>query len=970
MIHPKLDPERRNFRAVLGMSASFFAFALATPAYSQDVGSQDAGGGDAIVVTGTRLARPDLTATSPINIVSEERIALSGSGTIEQTLNQLPQLKGQGGSSSGNTNPSGVYTADLRGLGDGRTLVLVNGRRFVPANTNLRVDLSTIPEALIERVDVVTGGASAVYGSDAVAGVVNFILQDKFDGIKARYSMGISERGDGHRDKADLTIGTNFADDRANVVANFAYHRQEQVLAGSRAFAKVTLNESGDTLIPGGATQIPGGYIPLSAAQRARIVGVNLSAPGCAATGLRFDSSGAPQAFCNPQDLYNFASDNLLIRPQTRYQATLLGHYEISDAITAYAEGYFIRNENSYQIAPVAFTAQNGTSGTLNIPNADVNPSLSAATRAFFAANRAVFDPNNDGIFTVTNLQTRPIELGPRQFDFERTSYQGTLGLRGKFQLGSRRWTWDAYYSYQRLDQYQATYGVVSNVRLAQGLDVVFDSTTGQTRCRSQAAGCVPVNIFGVGSVSPDAASFIAPPATAKTRVTRNLASANVAGELFDLPAGPVAVALGLEYRAEGFRFRPDAQTAEGQTSQGVPQPPNSGDYAVLEEFGEIRIPILADQAFFHELSIEGAFRRSDYSTIGETYAYKGGAQWAVTPWFRLRGAYQRAVRAPDLANLFASQSSGFSAGSDPCDTRRNPSAAVKALCVLQGVPAAEIDTYIQTGTGFNSLGGGNPNLAAEKSDTFTVGLVVNPPFLRGLNITADYYDITVNNAISNVSAQATVDQCFLALDSDNPFCQRISRFSNGDIKTVETSLINVASRGVRGVDVQVDYSLPLPSFFEIAGEAARLNLQFAGNWQFNDKTVPLPGAAPIECSGKFGPGCTGSGLAVSPDFKAQVGVVYASGPFTFSVQGSYIGDIELREGQVGYRDHFPGEDYLDLSMRYRVGDRFEFFGGVNNLFDNAPPLLGFRMGGPVNTSEASYDVVGRRYFVGASVSF
>lgn len=620
--------------------------------------------------------------------------------------------------------------------------------------------------------------------------------------------------------------------------------------------------------------------------------------------------------------------------------------------------------------APVAFTARSGQTGPLNIPNADINPALSPSTRAFFAANRSIFDANNDGIFNVTNLQTRPIELGPRSYDFERTSYQGTFGLRGNFALGSGNWTWDAYYSYQALDQFQGAYGTVSNPRLTLGLDVVIDPVTQQARCRTQVAGCVPVNIFGVGSLSPEAAAFIAPPATAKTRVTRNLASANVAGELFQLPAGPVGVALGFEYRKESFRFNPDVQVAEGQTSNGVPQPANAGSFDVAEQFAEVRIPILADTPFFHDLALEGAFRRSDYSTIGVTYAYKGGAQWALAPWFRLRGAYQRAVRAPDLANLFASKSSGFSAGSDPCDSRRSPSAAVQAFCVLQGVPAADINTYIQAGTGFTSTGGGNPNLHEEKSNTYTVGFVLNPPFMQGLNIAADYYDITVDDAISNVTAQTTVDQCFLALDLNDPFCQRISRFGNGDVELVETSLINVASRRVRGIDVQVDYSLRLPSALDIGGEPARLNFQFAGNWQFNDTTTPLPGDAKIECSGKFGPGCTGSGLAVSSDFKAQLGMVYTSGPISLSAQGRYIGDIDLRDGQTGYRDHFPGEGYLDLSMRYRVGDSFELFGGVNNLFDNEPPLLGFRMGGPVNTSEATYDIVGRRFFVGAEVKF
>lgn len=955
----------------LGLGTSVLALALAglSPAVAQEA-APSATGEEAIVVTGSRIARPDLTATSPINVVSSEAIKLSGNGTIEQTLNELPQLKAQGGATSGNTNAAGIYTADLRGLGAARTLVLVNGRRFVPVNPDLLVDLSTIPEALVKRVEVVTGGASAVYGSDAVAGVVNFILNDSFEGLEADYSFAVTEHGDGKRHKASLTYGSNFADNRGNLVANFSYHRQDGVSAGDRAFSRVALNESGDTLVPAGATQIPGSYLGLSSAQRQRLVGVDVAGANCSVTGVRFDATGAAQPFCNPGDLYNFASDNLLMRPQERYQLTVLGQYEITDSITAYAEGYFVENRNSYQIAPVAFTAQNGRSGLLTIPNALANPAISQPTRDFFAANAGLFDPDGDGTYTFTNVLTRPVELGPRSYDFQRTSYQGTFGLRGDVGLGNGQWQWDTYYSYQSLRQLRSAYGTVSNERLALGLDVTVDPVTGKAVCRTQILGCVPVNIFGVGSVSPEAAAFISPVATDRTTVTRNLASASMSGTLFNLPAGPVALAFGIEYRKEDFSFEPDAQVASGQLSANVPNPPNSGSMDVFEQYAETRIPILAGQRFFHELSLEGAVRFSQYSSIGSTFAYKIGGQWAITPWLRMRGAYQQSVRAPGLADLFGNVSSGSSSGTDPCDSRRSPSSAVQAFCVQQGVPAADIATYVQVGTNVNVTGGGNPNLHEEDSDTYTVGLVVSPPIIPRLNITADYYDITVNNAISNVAAQATIDQCFLTLDASNPFCARISRFSNGDIQTIQTTLMNVASRAVRGIDVQIDYSIPLGDALAIGGGPARFDLRFAGNRQFNDTTIPLPGSAAIECSGKFGPGCTGVGSWVSLAFKAQLSATYSSGPLSVTARGRYLGPIDLRKGQTAYRDSFPAESYWDLTTRVRLTEGLSIYGGVNNIFDNQPPLFGTRFGGPVNTAEATYDVLGRRYFMGVNAKF
>lgn len=950
-----------------GTLITVLAFAGLSFAQAQD---QSAGSVEMVVITGSRLARPDLTATSPINVVSNEALKLSGNGTIEQTLNELPQLKAQGGATSGNTNAAGIYTADLRGLGPARTLVLVNGRRFVPVNPDLLVDLSTIPEALVKRVEVVTGGASAVYGSDAVAGVVNFILDESFEGLEADYSSAITERGDGLRHKVSLTYGGNFADGRGNLATNISYHQQDQVLAGDRAFSAVGLGESGNRLVPAGATQIPGSYLGLSLAQRQRLVGVDIAGANCSVTGVRFDSTGAAQPFCNPEDLYNFSSDNLLLRPQQRYQLTTLGHYDLSDNIAAYAEGYFVENKNSYQIAPVAFTAQNGLSGRLSLPNALANTAISAPTRAFFADNAWLFDPDGDGTYTFTNVLTRPIELGPRAYDFQRTAYQGTFGLRGNFTLGEKDWNWDTYYSYQSVRQLRIARGTVSNDRLALGLDVIINPITGAPECRNKLMGCVPVNIFGVGSLTPAAGDFISPVATDRTTVTRNLASASMNGTLFNLPSGPVALAVGVEYREDDFAFAPDAQVAAGQLSANVPNPPNHGNVDVFEQYAETRIPILADRRFLHELSLEAAARFSQYSSIGSTFAYKLGGQWAITPWLRVRGAYQQAVRAPGLADLFGNVTSGSSSASDPCDARRSPSAAVKAFCVQQGIPAADIDTYVQVNPNVNVTGGGNPDLQEEDSDTYTVGIVVSPPIAPRLNITADYYDITVNDAISNVAAQATIDQCFRALNVSNPFCTRIARFPNGDIQTIQTTLMNVASRQVRGIDLQADYGMPLGDRFSIGEGPARLDLRFAANRQFNDTTIPLPGSPPIECSGKFGPGCTGAGAWVSLGFKAQLGATYSSGPLSVTARGRYLAPIKVRAGQTAYRDSFPAVSYFDLTTKVQITERLAFYGGVNNLLDKQPPLLGIRMGGPVNTSEATYDVLGRRYFAGVDMKF
>jgi iron complex outermembrane receptor protein len=949
----------RAFASVLAIAAALVTLPQAGHAQVAPAAQE----GD-IVVTGSRIPRTDLQASSPVAVVGQEKIALDGNNTLESSLNALPQFQGNTGSTTNAQGGAGVYSADLRGLGPTRTLVLVNGRRFVPADTNLAVDLATIPEALVKRVEVVTGGASAVYGSDAIAGVVNFIMVDSFNGVRLSGDTGITDRGDGFRVKGDLTIGAGLGD-RGNVVANFAYSKQNTVLAGDRDFSAVTLNELGDKLIPSGSNNIPGTFLGFSPAVLKSLKGVGQNANCTAATGIRFDQQGAPVVFCDPEDRYNFAPTNLLVRPQVRYQVSVLGHYDVTDTITAFVEGFYIDNTNAYQQAPAAFTAQTARGGILDIPNAATNPALLPATRAFFAANQAVFDPDGNGIYQTINALTRPQELGPRVFNFERKSLNLTGGLRGS--LG--RLKWEGYYSHQDVDQFAEALNTVSTTRLSQGLDTIIDPT-GKVVCRSVIAGCVPVNIFGINALSDAAKAFITPAATARTSLSRDMLGASLAGTLFDNWAGPVGFAVGAEHRREKFTYSPDAIVATGETAGGVPSPAGRGGISVSELFGELRIPLLTDRPFFHDLAVEFAGRYSHYSTIGNAFTYKAGAEWSLTSWLRLRGAYQRAVRAPNLNELYSPQAETFVAGTDPCDRRRSPSTAVKAFCVQQGVPTSAIDTFQAAQIGFNQLSGGNPDLEEEKSNTYTIGAVLSPRFIPRLNITVDYYNISVGRAISSISAQLVVNQCFAALQLSDPFCSRVSRFPNGEINDVQSTLINAAALKVSGIDAQLDYSLALPGLFEVSGKAAKLAIQVAASWQFEDSLVSLPGVAKLDCSGRFGPGCSGAGVPLSASFKAIGSLTYASGPVTLRLQARHIGAIRKLAGITAFRDRFGSETDFDLAARFRVDEHFEFFGGVNNLLDNQPPLMGFRLGGPPNTNEQAYDLLGRRFFFGATMTF
>jgi outer membrane receptor protein involved in Fe transport len=514
----------------------------------------DAAVGNEVVVTGSRLLRNDLTAPSPVTVVGESDIKLSGNVTLEKTINEFPQLASGNTSTVNNGGGSGVLTANLRGLGATRTLVLVNGRRFIPADSSGNVDLASIPDALVQRVDVITGGASAVYGSDAIAGAINFVLKDNFQGLEVNAQYGISSRGDAASKKVDVTFGANTEDGRGNVTLSGSYTTQASITQGDRAFGRTPLAEINGALAYSGSGNIPGTRVPLSAGQRASLQGVNMTPSGdCTSiTGIRFGEGGTPLPYCQPQDTYNYAGFNLLQRPLDRYSLAARAHYDLTDHVTVYGEGYFVDSRNNSILAPDSFTpvTPGAASSTLLVPNYATSASLPATVRDFFTANRSIFDPDGDGTASVVGAGRRADELSTRNSFYERQSYDFTGGLRGDFEALGHKWQWDVFGQYLRNRTDTRNEGVISQSRLSLGLDTVLNSS-GQVVCRTQTLGCVPVNIFGTGSISPEAGTFLTPVRESNDRFVRKVAGASLSGAIFDLPAGPVAVALGTEYRKD-----------------------------------------------------------------------------------------------------------------------------------------------------------------------------------------------------------------------------------------------------------------------------------------------------------------------------------------------------------------------------------------------------------------------------------
>lgn len=967
------DRDRLSMRSVAAFSSAAAAVLLGIAVSAPETAHAQGNDEDAveeIVVTGSRLVRRDLDAPSPVVIMTDAAIRNAGNPTVEETLNEMPQLASDNTSSVNSGGGSGILTADLRGLDPVRTLVLVNSRRFTPADARGLTDLSSIPDALVDRVEIMTGGASAVYGSDAIAGAINFILKDDFEGMEASAYFGETFEDDGSVQKFDLTIGGNFADGRGNAVVSGSYTDRGNIFFADRDYSAISLFESGGTLVPGGSSNLPGTRVSFNAASLATLNGLNFDPDtACPGTigGVRFGEGGEVLPFCDPEDRYNFAPLNYLLRPLERIQISALGHFDVVENVTAYSELFFMENRNEWQQAPNAGGLQTSGAprGVYLIPDYANNPVLFEPVRDFLVANPATFDPDGDGTAEIIQTGRRSVETGPRNYKYERASYSALAGLKGDFEAGGRIWNWDTFFQYQRAKTDEDIAGQLSSLRLALGSDVVVDPVTGEAQCRNAFVGCVPVNFLGLDSVTPEAAAFISPNHGVTDVLERQVYGGVITGELFDMPAGPLAVALGFERRDESYDFRPDTAAQGGEF--GDPQPPIFGEIDVTEFYAESRVPLLEGAAMADYLGLELAIRTSDYSTVGNVSTWKAGAEWAPTDWIRFRGAYNVAIRAPNLDELFATQTIGFAAGDDPCDQDFNPSQAVRDLCVEQGILASEIDTFDQINVGFGTQSGGNPDLTEEESDTWTIGAVIQPPFLEGMNLTIDYYSIEIENAIDELSAQQIVDSCFRGLDNSAETCQAINRFPNGQIDFVAATLKNLASLNASGLDVQVDYGFDLPDGMAFLGNAS-MNLKFIGSWAFEQERISEPGEPGIDCLGFFGASCSGFNVFMQPEAKYLFDANYLTGPLSARFQARFIPGLDLFPGAGNVVESISGVSYLDLNADYTINDRITLFAGIDNLLDDEPPVVGFSLAGDANVDISLYDVLGRRYFAGVRV--
>jgi len=951
--------------------------AVALPATAQEAELEE------ITVTGSRIKRTDLESVSPVAVINNEEFVISGNLNIELKLNELPLTLPSFGPSSNNPG-DGTARVDLRGLGTVRTLVLVNGRRYIPATQSGVVDLNSIPGTLIRQVDVVTGGASAVYGSDALAGVVNFLMIDDFEGVEITALYDITTEGDAEKYNFDITIGGNFGDGRGNAVLYTSYSSRAPLFQGERAYSSLALGDSqpagtpgqdpntgeGGPLVAAGSSGTPGTTLFFGAYDPVLgIVYPDIGFPSACGTFCgTFNADGSGTDWDNVASRFNYAPDNYLQLPQERYLTSAMAHFDITESFTAFTELTYTHNEVPQELAPTpAF-----------LSTVEVNPDSPFFAPAIQAGlDLARSDTNGDGVIDsddntyLTFIGRRMVENGSREALNNRDAFRILVGGRGDI---NDNWGYDFYYSLSNLTENGLLNNDVSDSRFRQAVLVTDDGLS----CQNTTGGCVPMNIFGPGNISEAAIGYVNVGASNVTTINQEIFQGTVNGSFGGIgDAGAIGVSVGFERRNEDSNFRPDEFLAAGDVLGFNAGQETIGKYAVTEFFGEIDIPLLSGVTGAESLSIWGAVRASDYSNIGNVSSYAGAINWAPIEQIRVRGGIQRAVRGPNVAELFGGQANGFPGATDPCSNGGSavgtaPGNAIYDTCLATGVAAANIGNFDQSNSQIEGLFGGNPNLIEEESDTVTLGVVIQP--LDSLDITIDYFDITVDNAIFVLGGGVNnvLDICYNQVqDTSSAFCQAISRRPDGNVKVVNVLNENIGDIETSGIDVAVNYVADFDFGMFGQGSTIGVNLRATFLDEFNVKPVTV--LDDIEtCAGTFGDICG----EPRPETLVNTRVTWVNGPLTVSMLWRYIDSVESDRISNNNVDpatlsvpKLSSQNYVDLSASYMFTDSLRVNIGFKNIFDESPTFVGSDQE-QANTFPSSYDVIGPRTFISASYMF
>lgn len=910
-----------------------------------------------IVVTGSRIARPEIEASTPVQIINAEAITAQGAPNIADILQELPSV-GTPGSSRTNSNfatsGNGVSTINLRNMEDKRTLVLINGRRVVSGiGGTSTVDINNIPTDLIDNIQLVTGGASAAYGSEAIAGVVNFKLKKDFEGISLRAQTGETGERDRKQNLWSLTFGQNITD-RGNVTFNIQYDKDYGLRSKERA---ISANDN-----PARSAYAPQGHFFVDSDDGGE---------------WTYDASNQlKNSFVSSVDGFNRNAERYIAVPLERKLYTLLAHYDITERTKVFFEGGYSDMDSRSRLEPLATDNSDAVlpDGTISPGLTLDNPFIPAAIRADMLATGAetlTVIKRMNGVFDRSNVNTR---------DFRRY----VVGLEGEV---FRDWKWDVFYNHSQTKDYTASETALRD-RYYYSLDAIA-GPDGTPICRDAAAranGCAPFNPFGFNSVSPEAGAYITNNGQLDTyhaRVEQKQAAANITGPAFALPAGNVMVAAGLERRWEESAEVYSADTQAGNT-MGNALSNTFGDYTVNEAYVEAIVPLLKDLPAVRSLEVEGSARIGDYSTVGNVFSWKGGLTWSPINDIRFRAVYSVATRAPNIGELYGGANQTFPTGlSDPCDgTTATSTGAVAAYCrslpgVAQQIAQNGVFEYslrdVQSIEGEDS---GNPNVGEEEAQTWTVGLVLTPTFAPNLTAAIDWFQIQIDDAITLLPRQYAIDQCVSSAGA-SPFCAYQVREvpgtprprTPGTIYQINANYINAASIKTSGVDLVAAYT------FEFGGGQ---RLRFGLNYTYLDELslVPVQGETEFDNVGQLdGTGRLGAGF----EHRANASLNYSFRNFSAQWRSNYLSNIQDTRGQTD-EDVLPFNKigayvYHDLQLRMNLGaeEQYGVYLGVDNVFDKKPPVINQLMASHITGTETAadtYDPIGRFIYGGVQLKF
>ncbi len=940
-----------------------------------------------IVVTGSRIARTDYVAESPIVTVGADAIAARGPATLDATFNQMPQFAASNANSGSSPARQGRNNANLRGLGIQRTLVLIDGRRTQPSDALGAVDLNTITPALVENVEIITGGASAIYGSDAIAGVVNFKLKRDFEGLELDASYGITDRNDAEAVSFSATFGAGTKDDRGRIVAAVTYFDRQGAYRDSRPF----FERSGfASALQGGGFVSSASNLPSQAVLNTVFGRYGAGTPARNASfGVNRDgtifTTAAPilnlrypddDPYVTYEDRVVFPLGNTLPlqTPIERYTAFVRGSYDVTDDVEAYFQFNHMQYDSAYSRA--GWSAGSGTPAGL-IPV--TNPFIPADLRTILASRP---NPNAPANFVFSTSR-----IGRTDYQFAYDLNETVLGVKGKVPF--RDWTFDVYGSYGTTKTNEESSGFVN---IAAWNTLVNAADGGASICPGGFNPFIPAALEDTPG-QEGCYNFLNRNLKETTELSQQIVEGSLQGGLFALPAGEVRFAAGASYRRATYEYAPDNARVYNEVWPVQLTGPTNGSYNVREVFAEVFVPVLRDLPFIDELNLDLALRHSDYNLVGGVNTYKASVDWAMGAGLRARGGYQRAIRAPSLGELYAPPerasaalgSTAIGAG-DPCDVggrlrnaALNPNAAqVRGLCLAQGVGSSIIDIYRFAGSSVGGLASGNEALEEEKANTITAGLVwqsrFETPLLRRLSASVDYYNIEVEDAIGVITAQVGLSRCFNADGQSNPtydptnfYCSLTERNANGGIETQRQPTLNLAAYKTSGVDVQVDWGFDLADIG--LGDAGALSFNLIVTRLLDYKIQNLAGAPFLDYAGTIGNSQIDSGAIGFPDWKVALTSGWRRGPL--DVRLSYRwNDSMSHYSAVGVANStLPGvktRQYFDLAASYQFDEKTRLRAGVQNLLDEAPP----GWVGQGATDLALYDLLQRRYSIGLTRRF